>query len=177
MKEKIISQISRGLNYFIPVIVILFIYEYFFAKSFSFSSALIDSFFWYTSFTVFLSILFFILLKIILDIKKKFIKGLAIGFIIPISLLLLIVATFNFITVENVSRTHKKYYFYKDKEYSYYMVSERFFALDGLELRIYKEKPIFSFINERTYADESKLVAEGVDIQKAREIFIKKYFP
>lgn len=79
--------------------------------------------------------------------------------------------------VENVSRNHKKYYFYKDKEYSYYMVSERFFALDGLELKIYKERPIFGFIKKRSIANEDKLIADGVDMRKATNAFIKKYYP
>ena len=76
-----------------------------------------------------------------------------------------------------INSPYDKYYFYEKDDIKYYIVSERFSALDGPNFRIYEEKSIFSFINKRTPVDEQKLLEAGIDVPKAREDYIKKIFP
>jgi hypothetical protein len=69
-----------------------------------------------------------------------------------------------------------RYYFGSKNGFSYYIKSERLSALDGSELHIYKERPLFFFVKERLPVKDEELNAMGVKPDKIRSYFIDEYF-
>jgi len=174
MKENTKLKIAKFLQIVLPISLIIYLYELTIGDYISFGSLSIDYLFYYTTNSLFLFNLACIALYIYCKAKRKSIKRISLIIFLPVGILFLFYFPINVWTVTGPH--YDKYYFYENNDAKYYIISERFGALDRAELKLYREKSIFSFIKERTPADEQQLINEGVDVTKAINIYVNKYF-
>ena len=175
MKDSTKQNLLKFLKIFLPITLILYLYELTIGDYVSFGSLSVDYLFYYTTKSLFLFNFAGIALYLYLKKKDKNGKIFLLAMLIVSGFLFIIYFPLNVMWV--INSPYDKYYFYEKDDIKYYIVSERFSALDGPNFRIYEEKSIFSFIKERIPADEQKLLKEGIDVSKARQDYIKKHFP
>ncbi len=175
MKEKIKQKILKYLRIILPISLLIYLYELTIGNYISFGNLSIDYLFYYTTLSLFLFNLACVALYLYCIQKRKSLKIISLIIFFPVGLLFLIYFPLN-IDLVTGTKNYDKYYFYEKNNTKYYIISERFTALDGPELKIYEEKPIIGFIKERVPANEQKLIKYGVDVSKAMNIYIDKYF-
>ncbi len=175
MKDSSKQKILKYLQIVLPITLIVYLYELTIGDSISFGSLSVDYLFYFTTKSLFLFNVAGIALYFYFKQKNKIGKTISQAIFILSGFLFAIYFPLNVIWV--IDSPYHKYYFYEENNTKYYLVSERFGALDGPELKMYKEKPIFSFIRKRIPADEQILHSKGVDVLKARNDYLKKYFP
>jgi hypothetical protein len=158
-------------------IVSIFIYQITWAQNISFSNNMIDNFFHFSKNTIALFIIVLILWYLFLISKKTLHKNI-IGFsLIPIVLLFLLSLLYLSAPVFAPSKANIRHYFYEKNGYSYYLVSERYWAFEGSSnLRIYREKPLFLFLKERVSVSEEELAENNINYGQEYQLFFEKYF-
>lgn len=159
------------------ILIIIFVFQITFAKSLSFSNDNVDHFFHFTQNTIIISIVSIILLFLFINSKRTG-HRIVIGMVsLPVILLFIVSVIFSIGIVFKNDSTNVRYYFFNKDGYSYYVVSERFYAFEGSSnLQYYKEKPLVFFIKQRVYVSEEELNDLGIRISEVNKIFLKKYF-
>lgn len=174
MKENTKLRLLKYVRIILPITLVMYLYELTIGDYISFGSLTIDYLFYYTTKSLFLFNLSMIVLYLYLKQKKKSLKIFSLIIFFPLGALFLLYFPFNIGAI--INSPYNKYYFFEENDIKYYMISERFFALDDMELKIYKEKPVFFFIKHRSSAEEDLLVEKGINIQKVRDKYIQRYF-
>ena len=174
MKTHITNKILITLIIFL---LIIFLYQVTFAEKFSFSNPNIDNFFYFTKWTILLSIIFSFILFVFINVKRLGQK-IAIGIVsFPIIIIFFVAVYFSIRIVLFGSSVNIRYGFLEKNNYTYYVISERFFAFEGSpNLKYYKEKTIFWFIKNRQAINENELNNLEVNLDKVNKNFYKIYF-
>ncbi len=174
MKENTKQKILKYLRIILPVTVVIYLYQLTIVDYISFCSLSVDYMLYYTTKSLFLFNLAGIALYFYCKQKIKSVKMLSLIIFFPVGLLFLVYFPFNVLAVINPH--YDKYYFYERNGTEYYMISERFSALDGMELKFYKENSLVGFIKIRSQIVEEDLPIDDIDIQKERDHYWQKYF-
>ena len=148
IKIKLLKKIVISLIIFFTLI---FIYQITFAKNISFSNDIIDRYFYYTQTQNAIFIFFLLLCLLFLNSKQTWEKVISVALILPTFIFLLLGIFFISGVVGNDSTNVRHYFFNKDG-YSYYMISE-----GRLNIKMYKEKPLFLFIKELKVVNRKRI--------------------
>ena len=173
MKEVTKQKLLKYLKIILPITLIIYLYELTIGDYISFGSLSVDYLFYYTTKAVFLFNVAAIALYVFLKQRNKIVKIISLIIFYPIAFIFIIYFPLNVWAVVNPH--YDKYYLYENNNYKYYLISERFSALDGTEYKYYKEKPVLGFIKIRIEVNEEELAKYNIDIQKQEEIYWNKY--
>lgn len=176
MQNKITIILKTICNWAIALTLLMLLLQFTVADNISISNDLIDNFLhfgksWAICFLVFLvpATIFFHSGKLLI----KTISGIT-GLILSIPVILF--GWFLIMIMFRGEKADARYYFSSKNGFSYYIKSERLTALDGSELHIYKERPLFFFVKERLPVKDEELNAMGIKPDKIRSYFIDEYF-
>jgi len=158
MKASLKNITIKVITVITMILTALFIFQITFADQFSVDNQKIDHILHFTSGTVLILIILLSFIFILLVTKKRWLIILS-SIVSGLSLLLLLIAlVFSSMIIYSSDRTNYRYYFSRNGEYQYYVVSERFVAFEGSSnFHIYKEKPLFLFIKQRLSVSEEEL--------------------
>ncbi|MGE5682820.1 MAG: hypothetical protein ACM34K_18290 [Bacillota bacterium] len=177
MKKNKFIKISGGACIWIIVIAILIlIIQLTVAENISLSNNIIDN---YLHFGKYLNIGLIVLLAIVMvfiNAEKLMIKVISGTFFFALLIPFFFLGLLTYGIVFRGENADQRLYFYNKDGYSYYIKSERFMAFEGPMHRLYKERPLFSFIKERLVTTDSEMKALGVDPDAIKAKFNEVYF-
>ncbi len=165
MSDKINNKVEKIILGAILLFSLLFLYQITIASNISFSNGIIDRLLHFCEVPVFIFVVILVLVYFFNKLKRLG-QRIAIGLIsLPVVFIFIVTILFSSGIVFASDEAMIRYYFFEKGDYSYYVISERFYAFEGSsELKIYKEKPILLFLQARYNVSEDELSYYNINV-------------